>query len=259
MRSSQIGSAVARDQLIDDLLSRDEFTRYYAKVLEVMFTERREAISPLLFRAVIRQWLEQKRPLNELCTEILASDGTGDQLSAAASFIVNRNADPNLVTRDIGRIFFGRDVQCAQCHDHPLIDDYEQSEYFGILSFVNRTYLFKDEKRGGALLLGEKGEGALEFASVFAAVDQALTIQNDPQFLNWLKSSPGNLVERLMGIEDTDKFAEQLYLSILCRRPEDQERAMVVQMLASHAQERQSIVQELVWRLVASAEFRFML
>lgn len=192
--SSQLGSAVARDQLIDDLLSRDEFTRYYAKVLEVMFTERREAISPLLFRAVIRQWLEQKRPLNELCTEILASDGTGDQLSAAASFIINRNADPNLVTRDIGRIFFGRDVQCAQCHDHPLIDDYEQSEYFGILSFVNRTYLFKDEKRGGALLLGEKGEGALEFASVFrpqdgkstalAVLPSDMAMDTEPDFLD---------------------------------------------------------------------------
>jgi hypothetical protein len=93
----------------------------------------------------------------------------------------------------------------------------------------------------------------------FATVDQALTIQNDPQFLAWLKSSPGNLVERLMGMEDPDKFAEQLYLSILCRRPEQQERAMVLQMLASHAQERQSIVEELVWGLVASAEFRFML
>lgn len=169
--SVQVGSVAARDRLIDDLLSGDEFTRYYAKVLEVMFTERREAISPLLFRSLIRQWLEDKRPLNELCTEILASDGTGEHLGAAASFIVNRNAEPNLVTRDIGRIFFGRDVQCAQCHDHPLVDEYEQSEYFGILSFVNRTYLFKDEKRGGALLLGEKGEGTLEFASVFRPQD----------------------------------------------------------------------------------------
>jgi archaellum component FlaC len=160
-------SADARRELIDELLSREEFSRHYATVLEVMFTERREAISLRELRALIRQWLEDRRPLNELCLEMLAADGTGRELRAAASFILNRKADPHLVTRDIGRIFFGRDVQCAQCHDHPLVADYEQSEYFGILSFVHRTYLFEDEKRNKLQLLGEKGDGVLEFASVF--------------------------------------------------------------------------------------------
>jgi len=93
----------------------------------------------------------------------------------------------------------------------------------------------------------------------FASVDQALTIQNAPAFQAWLKSTSGNLVERLRGIDDPDKIADQLYLSILCRPPDDQDRAMVVKLLANHVQERQSIVEELVWGLVASAEFRFML
>ena len=93
----------------------------------------------------------------------------------------------------------------------------------------------------------------------FASVDQALTIQNAPAFQAWLKSTSGNLVERLRGIDDPDKFADQLYLSILCRPPDDQDRAMVVKLLTNHVQERQSLVEELVWGLVASAEFRFML
>ncbi|GDX92762.1 hypothetical protein LBMAG46_27700 [Planctomycetia bacterium] len=156
-----------RVELIEDLLSRAEFDRYYSRVLEVMFTERREVISVLEFRAWIQRWLEERRPLNELCAEILAADGTGEQMRPAAAFMLNRAAEPHLVTRDIGRIFFGRDIQCAQCHDHPLVADYEQSEYFGILSFVSRTYVFQDEKRGNFPFLGEKGEGVLEYASVF--------------------------------------------------------------------------------------------
>ena len=156
-----------RVEVIEDLLSRSEFDRYFSRVLEVMFTERRETISVLEFRAWIQRWLEERRPLNELCAEILAADGTGEQMRPAAAFVLNRAAEPHLVTRDIGRIFFGRDIQCAQCHDHPLVADYEQSEYFGILSFVSRTYVFQDEKRGNLPFLGERGDGVLEYESVF--------------------------------------------------------------------------------------------
>jgi len=160
---------VAWRELVDDLLEREEFSRHWARVLEVQFSERRldEKITTLAFRTWIRNWLADRRPLNELCLEILAADGTGETLRPAASFFLNRLADPNLMVRDVGRIFFGRDVQCAQCHDHPLVDDYEQREYFGILAFVNRTYLFTDEQRGKLAFLGEKAEGELEFASVF--------------------------------------------------------------------------------------------
>ena len=186
--------AAARAELIDDLLAREEFSRHYANVLEVMFTERREVISYREVRNFIRQWLEDRRPLNELCLELLAGDGTGEQWRPAASFVLNRNAEPHLVTRDIGRIFFGRDVQCAQCHDHPLVADYEQSEYFGILSFVHRTYVFQDEKRGNWQFLGEKGEGMLEFASVFKpesgklvaqpVLPMVMAMDTEPQFID---------------------------------------------------------------------------
>lgn len=210
-----------------------------------MFTERREVISPLLFRPLIRQWLEDKRPLNELFTEILASDGTGEQWGAAASFIVNRNAEPNLVTRDIGRIFFGRDVQCAQCHDHPSVADYEQSEYFGILSFVNRTYLFKDERRGGALFLGEKGEGLLEFASVFRPQDGKSTAQPvlpmgiamdaEPDFVDSL--------DAYMVAPDKDKRAIPRY-----------SRRQQLAVLATH-RENESFNRNLANRRLALGEF----
>ena len=165
LAASPGSSSLARSELIDDLLARGEFSRYFAKVLEVMITERREDnISMMGFRGWIQGWLGERRPLNELFLEVLAADGTAADSRPAACFILNRNADPHLVSRDLGRIYFGRDVQCAQCHDHPLVPDYKQSEYFGLFSFVNRSYLFMDEKRGGAQLLGEKGEGMTEFA-----------------------------------------------------------------------------------------------
>jgi hypothetical protein len=72
MEADPASIARIRDAVIDDLLNRSEFSRYYAKVLEVMFTE-----APRKYRDAgisgefIRRWLAEQRPLNELCTEIL--------------------------------------------------------------------------------------------------------------------------------------------------------------------------------------------
>ena len=219
----------AREELIDDLLARDEFARYYAKVLEVMFTERREVIGVLEVRAMIYQWLKDQRPINELCMEILAADGTEASPRAAACFFLNRNADPNLVTRDVARIFLGRDIQCAQCHDHPLFSDYKQSEYYGILSLVNRTYLFKDEKRGNLLYLGEKAEGSLEFASVFEPqagkstaqpmLPTAMAMDSEPDFVD---SSDAYIVAPEKNQRGVPRYSRRQQLAVLATHPENQ-------------------------------------
>jgi hypothetical protein len=91
----------------------------------------------------------------------------------------------------------------------------------------------------------------------FATVDQALAIQNDPTYQNWLKPASGNLVERLIAVEDPSQFAEQLFLCTVCRLPDEEEQKMVREMLSHHAEERGSLVQELVWSVLASGEFRF--
>lgn len=91
----------------------------------------------------------------------------------------------------------------------------------------------------------------------FATVDQALMIQNDPTYQAWLKANDGNLISRLNLISDSQVLAEQLYLSILCRRPDKDEKEKVLQLLNENSADRLSILQELVWGLLASSEFRF--
>ncbi|MFM7835088.1 MAG: DUF1553 domain-containing protein, partial [Planctomycetaceae bacterium] len=159
----------------------------------------------------------------------LAADGTGEQLRPAAAFVLNRAAEPHQVTRDIGRIFFGRDIQCAQCHDHPLVADYEQSEYFGILSFVSRTYVFQDEKRGNLPFLGERGEGLLEYASVFEpgavraaarpVLPMGLAMDAEPEF--------GDPADAYVVVPDKDRrgvprYSRRQQLAVLATHPENQ-------------------------------------
>ena len=98
--------------------------------------------------------------------EILTADGADPAHRAPAKFCLEREADPNLLTRDVGRVLFGRDIQCAQCHNHPNVKDYEQREYYGLFSFFQRTELLKEAS--GVYVLAEKADGDATFESVFA-------------------------------------------------------------------------------------------
>src|SRR6185312_4519439 len=82
----------------------------------------------------------ENRPLNQVIAELLRADGVDPKRRAIARFYLDRQCDPNLITRDVGRIFLGRDMQCAQCHNHPLVKDYQQSDYFGLLAFISPGY-----------------------------------------------------------------------------------------------------------------------
>jgi len=115
------------------------------------------------------------KPLDKLFGEMIAADGADEKLRPAAKFILERDAEPNALTRDIGRLAFGMDLQCCQCHDHPLIDDYYQDDYYGLFAFVHRTSLFTDTKTK-LISLTEKAEGEASFKSVFtgASSDKAL-------------------------------------------------------------------------------------
>ena len=90
----------------------------------------------------------------------------------AAKFFLDRDLDPQLVTRDIGRLFLGRNIQCAQCHDHPLVEDYKQADYYGIQAFFNRTFLFPNAQAPTAVI-AEKADGEVNFTSVFDKSQEA--------------------------------------------------------------------------------------
>ena len=51
------------------------------------------------------------------------------------------------LTRDIGRLFMGIDLQCAQCHDHLFIKDYKQVDFQGLYTVFSKTSI---QKRGPA-------------------------------------------------------------------------------------------------------------
>ena len=71
-----------------------------------------------------------------LIREILAAEGIDPITRPAVKFYLDRkNAD--LLTIDISRLMLGRDIHCAQCHDHPDRHDYTQAEYKGLFAYLS--------------------------------------------------------------------------------------------------------------------------
>ena len=157
-----------RTKVIDRLLASDEFARHLATVLDVMLMERRAGkhVKTAELRSWLRKRIAENQPFNQTAALILGADGSSGENRAAAAFLMERDVEPNLLTREISRMFFGMDLQCAQCHDHPIISDYIQTDYYGVYAFVNRTSLFRpDNKKPG--LLAESASGDASFKSVF--------------------------------------------------------------------------------------------
>jgi hypothetical protein len=160
-------SPYKRGRLIDRLLASPEYARRMQDFFDVTLMERRKDVHvpALEWRAFLRRAFAENRPYNRLVAEILSADGTDPKTRGAAKFYLDRQVAPNALTRDVGRMFLGRDLQCAQCHDHPLVDDYKQAHYYGLFAFLNRTILFDDSKAG--TVLAENADGEVTFTSVF--------------------------------------------------------------------------------------------
>jgi hypothetical protein len=122
-----------RGKLIEALLGGPDYPRRMQEAFDVMLMERRPLHPELKDRTGHDgQWMRflhssfaANKPWDQLVREILHPDSEDEDRRGAAFFYTRRlekwgqvPADfPGLV-RDVGRLFLGVDLQCAECHDH---------------------------------------------------------------------------------------------------------------------------------------------
>ena len=89
-----------------------------------------------------------------------------------------------------------------------------------------------------------------------ATANQALFLINGPNIEKWLKPQNGVLTDRLQKLDSSTELAEELYVSVLSRRPSEDETAAVTSYLES-VSDRATAIREMTWALLSSVEFRF--
>jgi hypothetical protein len=212
-------SADKRTKLIDQLLASPRYVRHMANVFDVMWMERRQDkhVPAAEWQQYLLDSFAANKPYDQLAREVLSSDGTDPATRPAAKFFLDREAEPNLLTRDIGRIFFGRDYQCNQCHNHPLIDDYLQPDYYGLFAFVSRTQVFTAGKDKKTAVLMDKADGEVSYQSVFDPTAKGITWPRVPggKQVEEPKFNPGEeyVVAPAKEVRHVPKYSRRLQLA----------------------------------------------
>lgn len=180
-----------RSKLIGKLLGSEAFSRHMAVIFDVMWMERRpdKYVTTDEWHTYLKQGFIKNKPLDKLARDILGSDGVKTEDRPAAKFYLDRAVAKDTLVRDIGRLFLGVDLQCAQCHDHPDIDDYLHVHYHGLSVFVAGSKTFKQPD--GTMVLQETVMREIEFASVF---EPEKTNKTGPRLLASLLEMP-NIVD----------------------------------------------------------------
>jgi len=143
-------AAGKRTALVDKLLASPEFPARMTDAFNAMLMERRGEHEE--WRKFLTTSFQKNAPWDAMVREIIDPNDKDEQLRGAAYFAVNRlskvgqqETDYPGLTRDVGRLFLGMDLQCAQCHNHLFIDSYKQVDFQGLYTVFLNTAI-RDEK-----------------------------------------------------------------------------------------------------------------
>ena len=147
-----------RVRLVDRLLASPAYARHQANAFEAMLMAGVKGSLREYLNAAFRDG----RAWDQVFREILLGDESESGRKGSSEFLKARAKDIDKLTNDVSAVFFGVNISCAKCHDHPRVPDWKQDHYFGMKSFLSRTYAsgpFVGERdTGGVTFKTTKGE-----------------------------------------------------------------------------------------------------
>jgi hypothetical protein len=170
-------AADKRTQLVDALLAGPDYASRMHDLFHAMLMERRGDHAE--WSLFLKSSFAANKPWDQLVREILDPNPDQETLRGAAFFQTRRlekvgqqETDYPGLTRDVGRLFLGIDLQCAQCHNHLRIDQYKQVDFQGLFVVFQNAYIRTDVKFPaiGENVLAKKQE----FMSVFEKIPLAV-------------------------------------------------------------------------------------
>jgi hypothetical protein len=150
-----------RARAIRDRMSGPEYALHLSRILDDMIQEKHAGDADFL--TYLRTAVAEHKPWDQIFRDVLLGPWDSPERKRADRFLVRRLNSLDDLTNDTARIFFGVNVSCAKCHDHPLVPDWSQDHYYGMASFFHPTYEGSKGKRGAGVL--EKATAEMVFVT----------------------------------------------------------------------------------------------
>lgn len=153
-----------REALIDALLNGPEFPKQWRDNLNALLMGRAAFPVQPTWGAWLETCLKEDRGWDRITRDLLLARPEKPEENGSLYFLDARFAQGetglDTATRDVSRIFFGVDIQCARCHTHPDVTAWQQNAYWGLAAFFGRSYRVQVK---GAFYLGEKATGEVQY------------------------------------------------------------------------------------------------
>jgi hypothetical protein len=135
-----------RTGAIRRLLSGPEYPLHMGRVLDEIIQGKNAGDGEFL--EYLRTAVAARKSWDGVFRDILLGPWDADERKGARAFLARRLPSLDDLTHDTTVVFFGVNISCAKCHDHPLVEDWKQEHYFGMASFFNPTYEGGKKARG---------------------------------------------------------------------------------------------------------------
>jgi len=193
-------TADKRARLIDALLTRPEFARFWAfkwgDLLRVSPATVTESGIHKYNAWLVNAW-QDNLPYDRFARELITTQGSTFEYPSANFFRTTANTSE--ATEMVAQIFLGARLQCAKCHNHPF-ERWTQDNYYGLGAFFERLQRKKGPRpeemiifaaRRGEITQPRTGKQMAPWAPGGGELKLAPGADRLAAFADWL-TNPGN-------------------------------------------------------------------
>jgi len=138
-------TANKREKLIDELLATEDYGRHFGERWVYVFyltTVNQTPKPPEPFKKWLAKALNEGRGWDAITRDILTATGPLSDAPQGLFFYYNGDMNsqfaPKVLAGNIGQVYLGVQLQCAECHDHPF-SAWKQTDFWSVAAFFGQA------------------------------------------------------------------------------------------------------------------------
>ncbi len=125
-----------RDQLIERLLNSPEYVDYWTfrfqDLMRATFETNNRNYMSHAYEDWVRFSIAANKPYDQMARERIAAQGYS--APSRDYYLIGELTAPEVIMPELVRVFMGRRIECAQCHNHPF-EAWSQDQFWGLAAF----------------------------------------------------------------------------------------------------------------------------